>query len=811
MIITCEECTSSFSVNDSLIKDTGSKVRCSKCDSVFVAFPMPAEEELSLDFEGQMLEENADLGLDDLESDFDDFLDDDEDQAPGMPDGKEEAELDLNDFDGKLDAKSELGPADVFGDTEGELELDLNFDQADDSDLMLDEETIGGNDLPDLDGDDGLDLPDFDLEAEDISTLEDQSAEQVEDMEVEDADQLDLSDLESFIDDESVSEETAQADSKVSGFDLKMDDQGAEEGAEAGLEAGVSDELDLSGLDLEMEEASASENPPVTESEDLDLDLEAETVADNEEAPADGLDLSDLTGLLEDEAPPAAEAQPEGLDLDLELENDASTGGDAPVAAAESDDLGELNLSDLEDFIDIEDAPAAQATDDDSALDFETDFDSPIKDGAPTTDAVDDSQGDDELDFSDLEQMLESDETPSVEAADSSQAEEFDLQFDMDEPATAGADEQVAADPVNEAQDEDFLDIEQLLEDGDGEDSTPSENPAEDDNETLMPLEMQAALDDAAKGADAELELDFDLESELQSKIDDDDLFDTNELSGPQIQPNLTASDEVDFLEDAGEESDFEDSGETSVINTEEITTNALGQTDSNHGATDMLPLSDESELPIAEFVEQEQAPVMHRHRPPKTRSKKPLLVVVLLCLLALGVTIIPNMLGIKIPYISDIKIPYLSDLDLKIPYLSDWLNPKPQDVAGNLKISPLGNTIKAKFVENSRSGQLFVIQGQIKNDYGHPRSYIKVTGKLIQKGQKTAKTATVFCGNMLSNSDLTTMDITEISKKLNNRTGSKRSNFKVKTGNRVSFMIVFDKLPRNLDEYTVEVEGSSI
>jgi hypothetical protein len=320
---------------------------------------------------------------------------------------------------------------------------------------------------------------------------------------------------------------------------------------------------------------------------------------------------------------------------------------------------------------------------------------------------------------------------------------------------------------------------------------------------------MQAALDDAAKGADAELELDFDLESELQSKIDDEDLFDTSGLTDPQSESDLTVSDEVDFLEEAGKESDFENTGETSVVSTDEFTENALEDADTDHGATHVLPFS-ESELPIAESLE--QAPVVqHRPQPKKTRSKKPLLVVVLLCLLAIGVTIIPNMLGIKIPYISDIKIPYLSDLDVNIPYLSDWLNPKPQDVAGNLKINPLGNTIKAKFVDNSKSGQLFVIQGQIKNDYDHPRSYIKVTGKLLQKGKKIAKTATVFCGNMLSNSDLTTMDITEISKKLNNRTGGKRSNFKVKTGNRVPFMIVFDKLPRNLDEYTVEVEGSSI
>ena len=85
------------------------------------------------------------------------------------------------------------------------------------------------------------------------------------------------------------------------------------------------------------------------------------------------------------------------------------------------------------------------------------------------------------------------------------------------------------------------------------------------------------------------------------------------------------------------------------------------------------------------------------------------------------------------------------------------------------------------------------------------------MTGKLYQKGMKIAKKSTVYVGNTLSNSDLAGMDMAAINQKLRARTGQKQSNFKVKTGKRVPFMIVFDKLPRNLDEYTVEVEGSSI
>jgi hypothetical protein len=587
-----------------------------------------------------------------------------------------------------------------------------------------------------------------------------------------------------------------------------MDEPRVAEIAAAGLEVEASDELDLSDLELEIDAASDSEETSAAGSEDfdLDLDLAAETVAGSQEGATDELDLSDLTDILENEGPPAAEAQPEGLDLDLELESEASTGADEPAAVADSGDIDELDLSDLEDFIETEDVPAAQAAADDSAQDLDMDLDFQLDDGAPTTESAADSQDDDELDFSDLEQMLESDETPSVEATDSNHAQDLDLQLDLDEPSTAGADAAAAADPGATAQDDDFLDIEELLEEGEA--SEPLEGAGLNGDVTDLPLDMEAALDDASKGADAELELDFDLESELQAKEDEDqDFFDTSESTDNQLESNQLASDEVDFLEAAEiDETEFQDSSQTSVISTDEFASDELSGTDSDFGSTHVLPGS-ESDLPIAESLTRETV----LHVPPKARSKKPVFVVVLLFLLAIGVIIVPNMVGIKIPYISDIKIPYLSDLDVKIPYLSDWLNPEPQDVAGNLKIIPLGNTINGEFVDNSKSGRLYVIQGQLRNDYDHPRSYIKVTGKLFYKGKKISKSTTVYCGNMLSNSNLAAMDITAISKRLRNRSGDKKSNFKVKTGKRVPFMIVFDKLPRNLDEFTVEVEGSSI
>jgi hypothetical protein len=311
-----------------------------------------------------------------------------------------------------------------------------------------------------------------------------------------------------------------------------------------------------------------------------------------------------------------------------------------------------------------------------------------------------------------------------------------------------------------------------------------------------LSLTMEAALDDAAKGTEADL--DFDIESELQ---ENEDIFEGGEFTDDQLESNLLDSDDVDsddldFLSATG----IHDDSQPVDVVTDEFATDDFSDERDGYGQTDVLPVSDD-EVP--------GPPV--KAKPAKSRSKKPVFAVLLLLILAIGVLIIPKSLGIKIPYISDLKIPYLSDLDIKIPYLSDWLNPQAQDVVGNLKITPLGRTISAEFVNNSKVGRLFVIRGKIKNDYNHPRSYVKVTGKLYKKGQKLAKSATVYCGNVIPESELTKLDIATIKKRMKNKSGDKKSNLKIKTGKIVPFMIVFDKLPSNLDEYTVEVASSSI
>jgi hypothetical protein len=84
------------------------------------------------------------------------------------------------------------------------------------------------------------------------------------------------------------------------------------------------------------------------------------------------------------------------------------------------------------------------------------------------------------------------------------------------------------------------------------------------------------------------------------------------------------------------------------------------------------------------------------------------------------------------------------------------------------------------------------------------------VTAKLYTKDKALSKTATVFAGNVLSNQELAAQDMAAIAARLKNKEGANNTNMGVKPGRTVPFMAVFDKLPNNLDEYSVEVAGST-
>jgi hypothetical protein len=142
-----------------------------------------------------------------------------------------------------------------------------------------------------------------------------------------------------------------------------------------------------------------------------------------------------------------------------------------------------------------------------------------------------------------------------------------------------------------------------------------------------------------------------------------------------------------------------------------------------------------------------------------------------------------------------------IDTMGVRIPYVSDLIRPAPDNVN---RIEVVQATVRGKFVENAQAGKLFVITGRVRNGYEEARNFIGVTGNSFAKGKKVQSTS-VFAGNALSDAQLSAMDMNAINKALRNRAGEKKSNMNVRPNQTLPFMIVFDKLPTELEEYTVE------
>ena len=148
MIIKCNECNTRFNLDESLLQQTGSKVRCSKCKNVFLAYPSSLSEEpdksgeVETELEAVIADKEIESGKQykveevDTESqeeidlsDIDNLLEIDEDL-------KAEKEPKESEFKLHLDLEPEIDETP----TETEAELELEPDDKTDSEISTEEE-----------------------------------------------------------------------------------------------------------------------------------------------------------------------------------------------------------------------------------------------------------------------------------------------------------------------------------------------------------------------------------------------------------------------------------------------------------------------------------------------------------------------------------------------------------------------------------------------------------------------------------------------------------------------------------------------
>lgn len=747
MIVMCEGCETSFKVDDRMIKPTGSKVRCSKCRHVFVAYPAAAADaEEPLTLEEEMPADAASggqAGLNDLDAQLDALF---REETPGKADPAPVAqEPELLDVDellaGDAPAAAAL-TAEALGD---ELELDLDLGLSFEADPEAGAPQ-GKTPLPAAPA--GAGEPSFDLGLDPAPSAQAEPEDTLPDLEeleisLDDLDRLDEAAL------PAAAEAPRQADDQSPELELDLDLANLASESAAATHGAAAD-ADIQSV-LESASVTGAKAPGAPADRPDGSDLEPGMAAG--EAPAakgvqaapippgeDMLDLSDLEAMLEDGASAKPAAATEGIDLELDL-------GAAVEDAAKGGAMQELDLGG------IAEAPEA----------------GPAKEAAAA----------DELDFSDISGIL--DEKPPVAAAADAEkpAEELDLVFD-DEPQAAAA-KTIEALP-SESQEDLMLDLETLLEADEETKPAAQKTAAEMTDE----LDLEFA---AASGRDEAGDLEIEIEPVDEAVA----------MPAPAGRPAATAAVAAAAVAGAaGAAAKGAMSGKTTAV-TDEFTTDEFTQAGMT-GATDLLE---------SEAAEAAAPKTQKTHAPGRSGGiRKLLLAAAALVVLAIAALVIPRSLGIHVPYLSDVDIPYLSDLE--IPFLGKIFQSEPEDTAGNLKIAPAPESVTAEFVDNAGAGRLCVVKGQVRNAYDHPRSFIRVTAKLYDKNKAVAKTATVYAGNVLARPELAGQDLAAISARLKNKNGANNLNVGVKPGAAIPFMVVFDGLPDNLDEYSVEVAGSS-
>ncbi|MBW1669239.1 MAG: zinc-ribbon domain-containing protein [Deltaproteobacteria bacterium] len=145
------------------------------------------------------------------------------------------------------------------------------------------------------------------------------------------------------------------------------------------------------------------------------------------------------------------------------------------------------------------------------------------------------------------------------------------------------------------------------------------------------------------------------------------------------------------------------------------------------------------------------------------------------------------------------------------IPNSLSFLKPTKTSEIGDLGVRRLSfKGVSGSFVQSETAGQLFAIKGIVTNNYPKSRSFILLKGTILDDKGQVVRTKLAYAGNVFSEKQLKQMSVDRINQAMKNRFGKGRINVNVRPQGSIPFMIVFENLPENLSEFTVEAVSSS-
>ncbi len=126
---------------------------------------------------------------------------------------------------------------------------------------------------------------------------------------------------------------------------------------------------------------------------------------------------------------------------------------------------------------------------------------------------------------------------------------------------------------------------------------------------------------------------------------------------------------------------------------------------------------------------------------------------------------------------------------------------------AGNKRLS--FKDLSGTFVNSKEAGKLFVVKGWVTNKYPDRRSYIRIKSKILDSKRAEILNKVVFAGHPFTDKELQTLSLEEINNRLRDKFGKNKMNTNVLPNASIPFVIVFDSLPEDMSEFTVEAVSS--
>lgn len=137
---------------------------------------------------------------------------------------------------------------------------------------------------------------------------------------------------------------------------------------------------------------------------------------------------------------------------------------------------------------------------------------------------------------------------------------------------------------------------------------------------------------------------------------------------------------------------------------------------------------------------------------------------------------------------------------------VSGVIRPAEKPVVEDAGVAHLSfEAVAGAFALSEKDGRLFVISGRVVNRYPDPRSHILIRGSILDDKGKVIMARETYAGNTFTDQEIKTLPMEEIRTASQNRDGMAKQNVRVPAGAAIPFMIVFENLPENLTEFTVE------